>query len=104
MPHTLFELSTMTREQLETIAAGHGVKNVKKMDMEPLAFAILDAEAKEESLKPAPDKPKTKRGRPKKAEAPKPATAKPEAEEEKPAAEAAPVQNTAEEVKTETKA
>ena len=88
MPHTLFELSTMTREQLETIAAGHGVKNVKKMDLEPLAFAILDAEAKEESLKPAPDKPKTKRGRPKKAEAPKPATAKPEAEEEKPAAEA----------------
>ena len=77
----------MTREQLETIAAGHGVKNVKKMDMEPLAFAILDAEAKEESLKPAPDKPKTKRGRPKKAEAPKPATPKPEAEEEKPAAE-----------------
>ena len=77
----------MTREQLETIAAGHGVKNVKKMDMEPLAFAILDAEAKEESLKPAPDKPKTKRGRPKKAEAPKPAAAKPEAEEEKPAAE-----------------
>ena len=75
----------MTREQLETIAAEHGVKNVKKMDMEPLAFAILDAEAKEESLKPAPDKAKTKRGRPKKAEASKPAAAKPEAEEEKPA-------------------
>ncbi|MBR4817887.1 MAG: transcription termination factor Rho, partial [Bacteroidales bacterium] len=88
MPHTLFELSTMTREQLESIAAEHGVKNVKKMDMEPLAFAILDAEAKEESLKPVPDKPKTKRGRPKKAEAPKPAAAKPAAEEEKPAAEA----------------
>ena len=78
----------MTREQLESIAAEHGVKNVKKMDMEPLAFAILDAEAKEESLKPVPDKPKTKRGRPKKAEAPKPAAAKPAAEEEKPAAEA----------------
>ncbi len=79
----------MTREQLETIAAEHGVKNVKKMDMEPLAFAILDAEAKEESLKPAPDKPKTKRGRPKKAETTKPAAAdKPAAEEEKPAAEA----------------
>ena len=44
MPHTLFELSTMTREQLESIAAEHGVKNVKKMDMEPLAFAILDAD------------------------------------------------------------
>ena len=92
MPHTLFELSTMTREQLESIAAEHGVKNVKKMDMEPLAFAILDAEAKEESLKPVPDKPKAKRGRPKKGEAPKaePAAAKPAADAEKPAEAAKP--------------
>ncbi len=85
MPHTLFELSTMTREQLESIAAEHGVKNVKKMDMEPLAFAILDAEAKEESLKPVPDKPKAKRGRPKK-ESPAASKAAPEAV--KPAPEA----------------
>ena len=77
----------MTREQLESIAAEHGVKTVQKMDMEPLAFAILDAEAKEESLKPVPDKPKAKRGRPKKGEAPKaePAAAKPAADAEKPA-------------------
>ena len=87
MPHTLFELSTMTREQLESIAAEHGVKNVKKMDMEPLAFAILDAEAKEESLKPVPDKPKAKRGRPKK-ESPAASKAAPEAV--KPAPETKP--------------
>ncbi len=87
MPHTLFELSTMTREQLESIAAEHGVKNVKKMDIEPLAFAILDAEAKEESLKPVPDKPKAKRGRPKK-ESPAASKAAPEAV--KPAPEAKP--------------
>ena len=87
MPHTLFELSTMTREQLESIAAEHGVKNVKKMDMEPLAFAILDAEAKEESLKPVPDKPKAKRGRPKK-ESPAASKAAPEAV--KPVPEAKP--------------
>ena len=89
MPHTLFELSTMTREQLESIAAEHGVKNVKKMDMEPLAFAILDAEAKEESLKPVPDKPKAKRGRPKK-ESPAASKAAPEAV--KPAPEAKPTE------------
>ena len=77
----------MTREQLESIAAEHGVKNVKKMDMEPLAFAILDAEAKEESLKPVPDKPKAKRGRPKK-ESPSAPKAAPEAV--KPASEAKP--------------
>jgi transcription termination factor Rho len=55
--------------------------------MEPLAFAILDAEAKEESLKPVPDKPKAKRGRPKK-ESPAAPKAAPEAV--KPAPEAKP--------------
>ena len=79
----------MTREQLESIAAEHGVKNVKKMDMEPLAFAILDAEAKEESLKPVPDKPKAKRGRPKKESSAAPKAA-PEAV--KPAPEAKPAE------------
>ncbi len=79
----------MTREQLESIASEHGVKNVKKMDMEPLAFAILDAEAKEESLKPVPDKPKAKRGRPKK-ESPTAPKAAPETV--KPAPEAKPAE------------
>ena len=94
MPHTLFELNTMTREQLESIAAEHSVKNVKKLEMESLAFAILDAEAKEESLKPIPDKPKAKRGRPKKDSGKQPAaeasdTSKEPAEAPKKAAEAA---------------
>ena len=40
----------MTREQLETIANEHNVKGVKKLDNENLAYAILDAEAKEESV------------------------------------------------------
>ena len=54
----------MTREQLETIANEHNVKGVKKLDNENLAYAILDAEAKEESVKIAPEKPKARRGRP----------------------------------------
>ena len=78
----------MNKEQLEAIASEHGVKNVKKMEMEPLAFAILDAEAKEESLKPANDKPKSRRGRPKK-EAAAEAKPAPEAKPAEPAAEAA---------------
>ncbi|MBO4918501.1 MAG: transcription termination factor Rho [Bacteroidales bacterium] len=89
MPHTLFELSTMSREQLEAIATRHGVKNVSKLDMEPLAFAILDAEAKEESLKPSNDKPKSRRGRPKKDDAA--AETKP-AEEKKPEGDKKPVE------------
>ena len=54
----------MTREQLETIANEHNVKNIKKLDDENLAYAILDAEAKEESVKLAPEKPRARRGRP----------------------------------------
>lgn len=64
MPHRLFELSEMNREQLETIANEHNVIGIKKLDDENLAYAILDAEAKEESLKPIPEKPKKRRGRP----------------------------------------
>lgn len=59
----------MTREQLETIANEHNVKGIKKLDNENLAYAILDAEAKEESVKPAPEKPKARRGRPPKQKA-----------------------------------
>ena len=54
----------MTREQLESIATEHDVKSIKKLDNENLAYAILDAEAKEESVKPVPEKPKARRGRP----------------------------------------
>ena len=66
MPHSLFELSKMNREQLENIANEHSIKGIKKLDNENLAYAILDAEAKEESIKPSQDKPAKKRGRPKK--------------------------------------
>ena len=89
MLHTLFELSEMNREQLETIANDLKIKSIKKLDNENLAYQILDAEAREESVRPTPaaDKPKTRRGRPPKnktAEAepakqadPSPASAKP---------------------------
>ena len=53
---------------MEGLANGLEVKNVKKMDDENLAYAILDAQAKAESLKPTNDKPKARRGRPKKEE------------------------------------
>ena len=89
MLHTLFELSEMNREQLETIANDLNIKGIKKLDNENLAYQILDAEAREESVRPTPasDKPKARRGRPpknKSAEAepakpadPNPAPAKP---------------------------
>ena len=92
MTHRLFELDKMTREQLETIANELNIKGIKKLDNENLAYQILDAEAREESVKPAPeaDKPKTRRGRPPKTKAA--AEAKPAAEKvaEKPAQEKAP--------------
>ena len=65
MPHSLFELNEMSREQLADLAGKLEIKVSKKMEMEDIAFAILDAEAKAESLKPT-EKPKPKRGRPKK--------------------------------------
>ena len=54
----------MSREQLETIANEHNIKGLKKMDNEHVAYAILDVEAQEESLKPVAEKPR--RGRPRK--------------------------------------
>ena len=64
MPYRLFELQSKTREQLETIANELNVKNIKKLDDENLAYAILDSQAKEESVKPVAEKPKGRRGRP----------------------------------------
>ena len=64
MQHSLFELNKMSREQLETIATEHDIKKIKNLDDENLAYAILDTEAKEESLKPVPEK--RKKGRPRK--------------------------------------
>ena len=71
MSYTLFELSTKSREELEAIAAEYALSNVKKLDNENLAYAILDAQAKAAAQNPLPQKPKAKRGRPKKEAAPK---------------------------------
>ena len=90
MTHKLFELDKMNREQLETIANDLNIKGIKKLDNENLAYQILDAEARQESVKPTPEnaKSKVRRGRPaKKAETEaKPAEAAPAAEpkQEKP--------------------
>ena len=75
MPHSLFELSKMSRENLETIAKEHEIKRIKSLDNENLAYAILDAEANEAAKKAPAEKPKARRGRPRKevAEAAKPA-------------------------------
>ena len=55
----------MSREQLEKVAQDHQIKNIKKMTDENLSFAILDAQAAAASLQPV-EKPKAKRGRPRK--------------------------------------
>ena len=65
MPYNLFELTQMGREQLETVAQEHQIKNIKKITDENLAYAILDAQAKEASQQPV-ERPKAKRGRPRK--------------------------------------
>ncbi len=80
----------MSREQLESIASQHDIKKIKNLEIADLAYAILDAQATEESQKPIPDKPKARRGRPPKAkpaaEAVKPAPVEaPAPKEEKPA-------------------
>ena len=67
MPYSLFELTQMSREQLENVAQEHQVKNARKLTDENLAFAILDAQATAASLQPI-ERPKAKRGRPKKSE------------------------------------
>ena len=71
----------MSREQLEKVAQEHQIKNIKKFTDENLSFAILDAQAAAASLQPI-EKPKAKRGRPRKNPLPEPS--KPQ--ESKPAA------------------
>lgn len=68
MPHSLFELNSMTEEQLRNLAEELGIKGFKKMDKETLGYSILDQEAAISSKQPEPEK--KKRGRPKKEEAP----------------------------------
>ncbi|NLZ19454.1 MAG: transcription termination factor Rho [Bacteroidales bacterium] len=92
MIHKLFELDKMNREQLETIANDLNIKGIKKLDNENLAFQILDAEAREESVKPSvtAEKPKARRGRPAKTKPAEAGEAKPDAPAVVPAADAAP--------------
>ena len=92
MIHKLFELDKMNREQLESIANDLNIKGIKKLDNENLAYQILDAEAREESVKPSvtADKPKARRGRPAKAKAPEAEAPKEAAPVAEPAAEAKP--------------
>ena len=65
----------MSREQLEALAKDLKIKFNKHTSLEELGFAVLDAEAKAESLKPIADKPKKGRPRRSKAAEPKPAEA-----------------------------
>ncbi len=101
MPHSLFELNSMSEQQLRELADSLEIKGTKKMDKAGLGYAILDQEAVLESQKPVQSAPKQKkRGRPRKEEKPaqaeaaapvapvvqeKPAEAPASAEETKPA-------------------
>ena len=73
----------MSREQLEKVAQDHQIKNIKKMTDENLSYAILDAQAAAASLQQPVEKPKAKRGRPRKNPLPEQQAA---ASESKPAA------------------
>ena len=101
MTHKLFELNAMNREQLESIAEELKIKGIKKLDDENLAYKILDEEANAESVKvkDAPEKPKTRRGRPPKEKA----AEKPAEKAEKPAKETAPAAEPAKEQKPKQK-
>ena len=88
MTHRLYDLSQMSREQLEEIASGLKIKSIKKLDDENLAYSILDAEANLAASQPDPVKSEPKkRGRKPKAEK---AQEQPKPEEPK-KEEAAPV-------------
>ena len=89
MPHSLLELNGMSEAELRSLGEELNIKNAKKLDLEALGYAILDAEAVIESQKPVENKPK-KRGRPRKEEVKKKEdkpVAEPMAAEEKPAEE-----------------
>ena len=96
MTHSLLELNAMTQEQLVELAKSLNIKNTKKMNEEQLGFAILDEEAKIESLKAPLQTPvKRKRGRPRKEEAAAPKQEK-EEKQAKPAKAEQPVEKAAE--------
>ena len=90
MAYSLFELNSMSLEQLQKLAVDLGIKVSKKMTAETLGFAILDRQAEIQSKKPgdAPAPKQKRRGRPRKEDkAAAPQTAEPvvKAEEVAPA-------------------
>ena len=90
MPHSLFQLSKMDREQLESVASELEIKKTKSLDNENLAYAILDAEAAAAAKNLPEEKPRSRRGRPRKdssgtVKSPAKAEEKPAAPEETPA-------------------
>ena len=54
MPHSLFDLNGMSREQLEKVAGDLKIKFDKKTTDEDLAYRILDEQAVQASTNPAP--------------------------------------------------
>lgn len=90
MAYSLFELNSMSLEQLQKLAVDLGIKVSKKMTAETLGFAILDRQAEIQSKKTgdAPAPKQKRRGRPRKEDkAAAPQTAEPvvKAEEVAPA-------------------
>ena len=90
MAYSLFELNSMSLEQLQKLAVDLGIKVSKKMTAQTLGFAILDRQAEIQSKKPgdAPAPKQKRRGRPRKEDkAAAPQTAEPvvKAEEVAPA-------------------
>lgn len=70
MQHRLYDLNLMSREDLEKLAIelnikGGKVRDIQKLNAEDLAFAILDEEARAESLKPSEPRQKQRKPRPK---------------------------------------
>ena len=65
MTYSLHDLSVMSREELESVAKDLNVKVSKRISSEKLAWAILDAQAIIESVKPeVKEVKKARRGRP----------------------------------------
>ena len=52
MPHSLFELNSMSRDQLIGLANQLKIKVGKKMTEEEIAYEILDVDARADSVKP----------------------------------------------------
>ena len=87
----------MSEQQLREIAEKLEIKNYKELDMLNLGFAILDEEARLESIKPEA-KPAKKRGRPKKEAAGTSSESAPKTEKPAPKAKAdAPAQKAVQE-------